>query len=77
MINCFRQISVSLILAVCGMCSAATTRTTVRDPREYKIVEDNRIHPENGIFSFDFKTENGIQREESGNEHLVRTGIIR
>ncbi|KAF2359288.1 Insect cuticle protein [Trinorchestia longiramus] len=45
-------------------------------PAHFRIIEDNRIYPENGIFSFDFKTENGIVREESGNEHLVRTGII-
>lgn len=68
-----KLIVATLLLAVVGVAWADTKNII---PAHFRIIEDNRIHPENGIFSFDFKTENGIVREESGNEDLVRTGVI-
>ncbi|XP_018025034.1 cuticle protein AM1199-like [Hyalella azteca] len=65
-----------LVAVLAGIvCSSVADQKPVI-PAHFRIIEDNRIYPENGIFSFDFKTENGIVREEAGNEHLVRTGII-
>lgn len=64
------------ILSTVGLSCAAIAKTNNKIPAHFRIIEDNRIHPEKGIFSFDFKTENGIVREESGNEELVRTGVI-
>ena len=31
-----------------------------------EILKDERYHPEDGTYSFDFETENGIKRSESG-----------
>ena len=39
------------------------------------IVRDDRVHPQNGKYSLDFETEDGIVRSESGGplEHLEGT----
>ncbi|KAL7630754.1 UNVERIFIED_CONTAM: hypothetical protein RMT77_019033 [Armadillidium vulgare] len=59
-----------LLLLMISLCGAAV------DYKKMKILRDDRYYPENGVFSFDFETEDGIVRSESGNENLVRTGII-
>ncbi|RXG74074.1 Cuticle protein AMP1A, partial [Armadillidium vulgare] len=36
------------------------------DEEIIEILRDDRVHPEDGKYSFDFETENGIVRSESG-----------
>merc|ERR1719507_2078783 len=61
-----KSIIFSCLFAV-AMCRPQSYSDSVRSDQDpIEILRDDRLHPEGGSYSFDFETENGIQRSESG-----------